>query len=65
MALQSPTGQWSHFTVRDRQIVDSRITSIRTDVEDTQLVLVTCYPFDAIMRAGPLRYVVTAEDSKR
>jgi sortase A len=65
MALQSRIGQWIHFTVQDRQIVDSRITSIRTDVEDTQLVLVTCYPFDAIMPGGPLRYVVTAEASER
>jgi hypothetical protein len=24
------------------------------------LTLVTCYPFDAINRGGPLRYVVTA-----
>ena len=25
------------------------------------LVLLTCYPFDAVTAGGPLRYVVTAE----
>jgi sortase A len=25
------------------------------------LTLVTCYPFDALVPGGPLRYIVTAE----
>ncbi|MCG8380499.1 MAG: class GN sortase [Proteobacteria bacterium] len=29
--------------------------------EDNKLLLVTCYPFDAIQSGGPLRYVVFAE----
>lgn len=61
IALQNRRGQWIHFTVRDHQIVDSRTASISTDERRTQLVLVTCYPFDAIVPGGPLRYVVTAE----
>ncbi len=28
--------------------------------EGSALVLVTCYPFDALRPGGPLRYVVTA-----
>jgi sortase A len=61
MTVQSRTGQWFNFSVRDLQVVDSRIASIHIDTEDTQLVLVTCYPFDAITPGGPLRYVVIAE----
>jgi sortase A len=61
MTLQSRTGQWINFIVRDFKVVDSRIARIHTDTEDAQLVLVTCYPFDAIAPGGPLRYVVTAE----
>jgi sortase A len=61
IALQSRSGQWIRFSVRERQIVDSRVASIHTDIGDTRLVLVTCYPFDAITPGGPLRFVVTAE----
>ena len=65
MTLQSRTGQWISFRVRDAQVVDSRIARIHTDTKDTQLILVTCYPFDAITAGGPLRYVVTAEARQR
>jgi sortase A len=61
VALQDRRGQWIHFTVQDHQIVDFRTASIHPDGDGTQLVLVTCYPFDAITPGGPLRYVVTAE----
>ncbi len=65
MTLQSRTGQWNSFSVRDVQVVDSRIARIHFDTKDTQLILVTCYPFDAITAGGPLRYVVTAEARQR
>jgi sortase A len=65
VALQDRRGQWSHFTVQDSQIVDFRTASIHHDGDETQLVLVTCYPFDAIAPGGPLRYVVTAEARAR
>jgi len=41
------------------EIADARTTDLRLD-DGTSLVLVTCYPFDAIDAGGPLRYVVTA-----
>jgi len=50
-----------HYRVDDVQIIDSRTTSIINDPERDQLVLVTCYPFDAMVPGGPLRYVVIAE----
>jgi sortase A len=43
------------------QIIDGRTTGIINDPERDQLVLVTCYPFDAMVPGGPLRYVVIAE----
>lgn len=61
ISLQDQRGQWIRFTVQDHQIVDSRTASIHTDGAKTQLVLVTCYPFDAIVPGGPMRYVVVAE----
>ena len=41
-------------------IVDSRITRINPTIGNDQLVLVTCYPFDAIEAGGPMRLVVLA-----
>jgi sortase A len=46
------------------QIIDSRTTGIINDPERDQLVLVTCYPFDAMVPGGPLRYVVIAEKER-
>ena len=59
--LQTRTGAWNHFTVRDRRIVDSRTATILTQEDKKQLILVTCYPFDAVGPGGPLRYRVSAE----
>ncbi len=59
--LQARTGMWHRFTVRDGLIVDSRTASIRADEDGRHLILVTCYPFHAIVPGGPLRYIVIAE----
>ena len=61
LLLQTRTGQWQRFTVRDGQIVDSRIASILTDEEGALLILVTCYPFRTLNPNQPFRYVVTAD----
>ena len=43
------------------EIIDKRITDvIPTDLEN-KLLLITCYPFDAIKAGGPLRYIVVAK----
>lgn len=55
-------GQNQHrYRVQDRRIVDARIDSIALTRGETRLVLVTCYPFDAIVPGGPLRYLIYAE----
>ena len=59
--LQTQTGVWHRFMVRDHRIVDSRTASISTQDNKRHLTLVTCYPFAAIVPGGPLRYVVIAE----
>jgi sortase A len=41
--------------------MDSRREFIPTGKDTQDLVLVTCFPFDAIQAGGPLRYVVRAE----
>lgn len=63
--VQARTGRWHRFVVRDRQVVDSRKATISAQEGKSQLVLVTCYPFAAIVPGGPLRYMVTAETVER
>jgi sortase A len=58
--LQSKT-KTSAYQVTDIQIIDkTKIDSIPVDTNN-KLVLITCYPFDAIQSGGPLRYMVTAK----
>ena len=50
------------FRVREAAVVDARTAVIGQAGDGTAaLVLLTCYPFDAIRPGGPLRYVVVAE----
>ncbi len=50
-----------HYRVTELRIMDSRQDAITTKNDEQELVLVTCFPFDAIKSGGPLRYVVRAE----
>jgi sortase A len=55
----------AHFVVRDASIVDARTAVIRRDADgEAALVLLTCYPFDALAPGGPLRYAVAAEAAR-
>jgi sortase A len=50
------------FVVREVAVVDARTAVIRRDGGGgAGLVLLTCYPFDAVRPGGPLRYAVSAE----
>lgn len=50
------------FTVKALSVVDQRTAQINTDqhTETASLVLVTCYPFDALVAGGDLRFIVEA-----
>lgn len=51
-----------HYRVRATRVVDARTTRLAAGIDgDERLLLVTCYPFDAWVAGGPLRYVVEAE----
>ena len=49
------------YRVTATAVVDSRTAAVASDDGISALVLLTCYPFDAVTAGGPLRYVVTAE----
>lgn len=60
LQLQSKS-KTSAYQVSDIQIIDkTKIDAIPVDSEN-KLILITCYPFDAIQAGGPLRYMVTAK----
>ena len=60
LSLESARGAVD-YRGRELRIVDSRTTSIDVDAPGERLLLVTCYPFDALVPGGPLRYVVVAD----
>lgn len=61
LTLQRADGQTSRYEVKGVRIVSKWDTSVMTQDERSRLTLITCYPFDAVMSGGPLRYVVMAE----
>jgi len=61
LAVESPDGSRTFYTIQELSVVDSRHTNLPQSEETEALILTTCYPFDAIVPGGPLRYVVRAE----
>ena len=51
----------SSYRVSDIKIIDATKQDIAIHSDQDELKLITCYPFDAIVARGPLRYVVTAK----
>ncbi|TBW55462.1 class GN sortase [Marinobacter halodurans] len=63
LALQGLDGDWRRYRVVNERVVDSRQSRLDFRPDGTnRLILVTCYPFDALDPHGPLRYVIEAED---
>lgn len=48
------------YRVTGSEVVDSRNRRLPSAASGDALLLVTCYPFDAVVPGGPLRYVVRA-----
>lgn len=61
IVLETPTGNRRTYRVTARHIVYDHDVQVLDDTGTATLTLLTCYPFDAIVPGGPLRYVVRAE----
>jgi sortase A len=62
LRLQRTDGVWLDFRVAATRVLDERVDGLpRLVTGRPSLALVTCYPLDAIVPGGPLRYVVYAE----
>jgi len=61
LSLQLPSGERKAYQVSSARVVDTDSDPyLELDTPGDELVLVTCFPFDALTPVGPLRYVVTA-----
>lgn len=58
LALDTRAGR-RDYTVVGLEVADARVQRIAADPGEDKLLLVTCWPFDAVAPRGPLRYVVT------
>ena len=60
VTVERPDGGVQRYRVAAARIVDKDRVRLPAAAESPVLVLSTCYPFDAVVAGGPLRYVVTA-----
>ena len=60
LELQLADGRWRRYRARAGRVVDARRERLQPQPGREALLLVTCYPFDAVFAGGPLRYAVRA-----
>jgi sortase A len=60
LALERPDGAVLTYEVTALDVVDSERAQLRLDSDESVVVLVTCWPFEAVAVGGSWRYVVTA-----
>ena len=60
LTLTDMHGRRQVYQVTRLQVLDARRTRLTAGSDRPELILVTCYPFDALRAGGPLRLVVTA-----
>jgi len=63
--VEGTAGTSRRYQVTGTAIVDRREARLAADDDRPRLTLVTCYPFDAVVPGGPLRYLVFAEATER
>ncbi len=60
LRLQDELGRWRQFSVTEVRVADSSRESLDPSSQPGSLLLVTCYPFNALRAGGDLRYLVRA-----
>ena len=60
LQLQNTQGEWHRYRVVETRVVDASNISLAQLPQTSALTLITCYPFDALLPGGPLRFVLTA-----
>jgi sortase A len=62
--LEAANGTWT-YRVLYTDVVNAHKTGIGKDPLHDELVLVTCYPFEALVHGGPFRLVIRTEPLNR
>jgi sortase A len=62
--IETTHGSWT-YRVLYSDVVDARHSGITSDPLHDELVLVTCYPFEALVHGGPFRLVIRTEAVSR
>ena len=60
LVIETLEGEHHFYEITNRRVVDSRSEQLHLDHNNNRLTLVTCYPFDSIQVAGPLRLRIDA-----
>jgi sortase A len=60
LILQDASGATQTYVVEEAAVIDASRQALAQERGDAGLLLVTCYPFDALSVGGSLRYVVSA-----
>jgi sortase A len=60
LILQDPARQQVRYRVVETAVVDERAMWLMEPGDERELLLVTCYPFDALLPGGDQRYLVRA-----
>lgn len=63
LQVQRMDGQWKIYEIQTMEVRNSETEPLLIDQDSDALYLVTCYPFDAIIPGGPLRYLVVAKST--
>ncbi|HUP50686.1 MAG TPA: class GN sortase [Thermoanaerobaculia bacterium] len=61
LILHTAGGQRIAYEAKRMMVVGDNETWVMEDDGTDRLTLITCYPFDAVIPGGPLRYVVIGE----
>ncbi len=60
LQLQNARGEWHRYRVVETRVIDASEVAFADVAQQSALTLVTCYPFDALVPGGSLRFVLTA-----
>lgn len=65
LLIQGMDGIWLTYQITDMEVRDSEKQLLMVDQDSDKLYLITCYPFDALLPGGPLRYLVIASPTRQ
>ena len=61
--IQDRFQQWHSYTIEEFSILNVKTDTISTTNAKEVLLIITCYPFNALTSGTPLRYVVSASQN--